>query len=888
MDVTTILKRIFYILIGLSVLLGFSSSLESFFGENTYFSWLWKVKPILLLDVLLLLILIFYTSLEIEDCKNEVPNKAFTYFIFIAVLFYSYERFFSTYFTFTPFKFSTYSNVSCHIFYLDIIYWIGFLHFGTYLKYFQTQKSKITLGNLLLEDAPLRSQNEDGLNGLYNIPAEKISKIIRGNKFDSSFTIGLNGEWGDGKTSVFNLVKNKLEKDEQLVIVDFNPWMGFDKKALIKDFFISLSESLGSSFSKEFSEYTNEILDNGEENFFVKIIKSLLQNKDESLISIFHNINEKIGNLDKKIVVFIDDVDRLDKDEVFEILKLIRKTANFRNTFFVVAYDRNYVNNSIKDQSGSSTIKYLDKIINAEISLPYFDKYTLKEYFIENLKKVFPIEVRHKINFFIKSYEKDSLSIDLGFNQNDLFLYWINNFREIKKVINAIVINYSGIYSDINLVDVTNLEILKLKHPQIYSYLYTKQTELFVVNSRTFCYDFAPIDLVKAREKRFIDFLESRKQTIESNSEKKPEIPTVLDYYLEQYIQQNKINDIEKEKILDLLSRLFSKSEEKNDIFLGNNMEQEEKLSVRFVNMFERYFSHTIFSNNVSEGQFQLFLSLQQSQIADKLSEWSREGKIKDLTYRLNQKFDFENANQYKNTIVALFIISKQENNLVDFQQIIRKMFGRSLYPTIFSSKGDAVNFFKLLFNSNYGYPQFKSQLLNELRNRNRRRQDENDSERFPLSNLEIEVFLEKYMELEVKEEINFNKGFWNLYFICQHLDEDGSRIPFTSINNIILERVKDEKIRNEFLKSLIVYDGYGYESVIRKGAVENLYNSFENFESNYLVKFSDSDYLKSFKEYYQKSKDNNWEPIEFDYDFIKLSIPDDSPYVVNNIITVQ
>lgn len=215
-------------------------------------------------------------------------------------------------------------------------------------------------------------------------------------------------------------------------------------------------------------------------------------------------------------------------------------------------------------------------------------------------------------------------------------------------------------------------------------------------------------------------------------------------------------------------------------------------------------------------------------------------------------------------------------------------MFGRSLYPTIFSSKGDAVNFFKLLFNSNYGYPQFKSQLLNELRNRNRRRQDENDSERFPLSNLEIEVFLEKYMELEVKEEINFNKGFWNLYFICQHLDEDGSRIPFTSINNIILERVKDEKIRNEFLKSLIVYDGYGYESVIRKGAVENLYNSFENFESNYLVKFSDSDYLKSFKEYYQKSKDNNWEPIEFDYDFIKLSIPDDSPYVVNNIITVQ
>ena len=76
------------------------------------------------------------------------------------------------------------------------------------------------------------------------------------------------------------------------------------------------------------------------------------------------------------------------------------------------------------------------------------------------------------------------------------------------------------------------MEILKLKHPQIYAYLYVKHTELFVVNSATSCYDFASIDKVKAREKQFADFLENRKQTIDSNSEKKSEIPTVLDYYI--------------------------------------------------------------------------------------------------------------------------------------------------------------------------------------------------------------------------------------------------------------------------------------------------------------------------------------------------------------------
>ena len=885
MEIKTHLKRILYIIIGFSFLIAFSSSIESLFGTSSYFSWLWNVKPQLLLDIMLLLLLLLYTSLKIEDCKTEFPNKTFTYFIVLTILFYTYERFFTNYFAFTPFKLSTYSVTSQCIAYLDIIYWIAFVHLGTYLKYFQTEKPKITIDNLLLEDAPISSQKEDGLDGLYNIPAEKIYKIIKENKFESSFTIGLNGEWGDGKTSVFNLVKNKLREDNQLITVDFNPWMGFDKKVLIKDFFNSLSEALGSSFSKELSDYTNEILDNGEENSFVKIIQSFLRNKDESLISIYDDINDKIGNLDKKIVVFIDDVDRLDKEEVFEILKLIRKTANFKNTFFVLAYDRNYVNNSIKDQSGTSTIKYLDKIINAEISLPYFDKYALKEYFIDNLKKVIPSQFHTKIDYFIKSYEKDPLLLDLGFDENDLFLYWINNFREIKKVINAIVINYSGIYQDINLVDVINLEILKLKHPQIYAYLYVKHTELFVVNSATSCYDFASIDKVKAREKQFADFLENRKQTIDSNSEKKSEIPTVLDYYLDQYINENKINNIEKEKILDLLNRLFSKSDEKHDIFLGHNMDQEQKLSVKFVNMFERYFSHTIFKNNISEDQFQLFLSLPQSQISDKLIEWSREGKIKDLTFRLNQKFDFDNEDHYKNTLVAVVIISKQENNLVDFQQIIRKMFGKSLYPNIFPSKVDAVSFFKLLFNSDYADPHFKSRLLNELRNRNRRRQDENDSERFPLSNDEIEILLKNFIKDQIKEELNFNNGFWNLYFICQRLNINGSKTPFLSINNTILEKIKEEKIQNEFLKSLIVYDGYGYESVIRREAIENLFDSFENFEKTFLDNLSVSDYNTTFKEYYQKSKENNWEPIEFEYEFIKLSIPDDSPYVINSMI---
>ena len=259
--------------------------------------------------------------------------------------------------------------------YSDILFIIITVEFAAYLKYLVPKYVKAQNNNLL-EDSPIENIEDDNLGGLLQISVGKIIKIIHENSFKSSFTIGLNGSWGDGKTSVFNLVRNEFQSEEYIV-VDFNPWIGFDKKVLIKDFFNSLSEEIGTNLSQNISDYVEEILNNGDDLTFPRVMKSIIA-KNKSLYTFFEEINEKIGFLNKKVIVFIDDVDRLDKGEVFEILKLIRKTANFQNFFFIVAYDRNYVNNSIEEQIGESTIKYLDKIINVEINLPYFEKYILK------------------------------------------------------------------------------------------------------------------------------------------------------------------------------------------------------------------------------------------------------------------------------------------------------------------------------------------------------------------------------------------------------------------------------------------------------------------------------------------------------------------------------
>ncbi|AJW63677.1 KAP family P-loop domain protein [Elizabethkingia miricola] len=279
MNILNLIKNLFYICIGICFLLLFSTSIENLLGTNNYFSWIWNTNSFWQLDVFIILALLCYTVLKIKNYKTDTPNISHTYIFFFSILFYTYERFFSDYFEFNTFSLFDCPKSRFHIYYLDGFYWIAIFYFAVYLKYLIPKDKDISQSNTLLEDAPIHNKSEDELNGLLDIPTDKIKKIIKDNKFQNSFTIGLNGEWGDGKTSIFNMVKDKLKNEKDCIIVDFNPWMGFDKKVLVKDFFNSLSKPLGTDFMSEFSEYSNEILNNGEENTFIKNLQFIWKKK---------------------------------------------------------------------------------------------------------------------------------------------------------------------------------------------------------------------------------------------------------------------------------------------------------------------------------------------------------------------------------------------------------------------------------------------------------------------------------------------------------------------------------------------------------------------------------------------------------------------------------
>ena len=80
---------------------------------------------------------------------------------------------------------------------------------------------------------------------------------------------------------------------------------------------------------------------------------------------------EKAASFDltKPIVVVLDDIDRLSTSEIRDVFKLVRLTANFPNIIYIVAFDRNRVEEALAEQ-GVPGRDYLEKILQVAIDLP--------------------------------------------------------------------------------------------------------------------------------------------------------------------------------------------------------------------------------------------------------------------------------------------------------------------------------------------------------------------------------------------------------------------------------------------------------------------------------------------------------------------------------------
>ncbi|WP_370408329.1 KAP family P-loop NTPase fold protein [Tenacibaculum dicentrarchi] len=325
----------------------------------------------------------------------------------------------------------------------------------------------------MISNSPISKNN--GVD-LFNFEhyAKKVQKIIQNNSNNSEpLTIGIYGKWGEGKTSFLNLINDEIDiwKDKEkgqkgILKYHFNPWRYSTEEEMLFDFFDGLSKMMFveqetelQKISKKITEYYNyieKIKLKGRAGLSTRVIYSLasfLKKDKVTLDKLIKSINDKLKGLSYKIVVFIDDIDRLDKDEIYTILKLIKLNANFNNFVYIVALDENHVAKAIGQRYGVDTKDgelFLEKIINIPIHLPKIESADFKRFFEIKLEEVF-----NNLGFSNRKEEKNEI-------RNEFRVQYFKNGREIIRVLNSFFVGAFAIGEEVNLRDLFWIEYLKV------------------------------------------------------------------------------------------------------------------------------------------------------------------------------------------------------------------------------------------------------------------------------------------------------------------------------------------------------------------------------------------------------------------------------------------
>lgn len=264
--------------------------------------------------------------------------------------------------------------------------------------------------------------------------AQQISHIIINNGEKKSFAIGINGEWGSGKTSFIDMIKgiNEIEYRKQCIFINFNPWYFTGTEKVLKKFYDTLINAVDNNFSITFrndlSKYFELICATESKIWKTNFLQYFKKNTDfESQLD---DLKEHFKGLPQKIVIIIDDLDRLQKDEILVLFRTIRLIADFPNMVYLVGYSHKHVNDMIREShvTKEEQASFMEKIFQLEFELPEP---------IPNDLKVFWKSI---IANFIPA---DTSGLQMGIINKIVDNNILPNLRDIKRFINQLSINSS-------------------------------------------------------------------------------------------------------------------------------------------------------------------------------------------------------------------------------------------------------------------------------------------------------------------------------------------------------------------------------------------------------------------------------------------------------------
>jgi len=338
---------------------------------------------------------------------------------------------------------------------------------------------------------------------------EMASAIVKGicEKSPShGLVLGIEGEWGSGKSSLIKLVQTQLPDDKQIYHYEFSPWLVGNRDSLLYNFFDQLSlfaDEINSTLSPQrgiltangkrqlkklstaISKYRNSI----------KLVNSVLSlplvneatdaicdfTEDKSLSEQKEEIIALLKALPIKLVIFIDDIERLAPSEATEIIRLVKAVANFPNIIYVLTYAPDELANCLKHSLGVENGRsFLEKVINVSFKVPVQEAFALRYWFKQKLLSSLQTKTENDFSTSDDPVSRLNTVIDRTGGR------CLKTPRAVIRSLDAIILYYPAIKEHVDLADLVWLQLIRLHSPELYNWieLYTHEAASAIGNNQ--------------------------------------------------------------------------------------------------------------------------------------------------------------------------------------------------------------------------------------------------------------------------------------------------------------------------------------------------------------------------------------------------------------------
>jgi len=337
-------------------------------------------------------------------------------------------------------------------------------------------------------DLPISSSKEDLLA---RAPfARSLAEALIAYEHMESLVTAIYGPWGSGKSSVINVILERISelstdraKQDRPLIVRFNPWNYSDQNQLIGQFFRSLSVGLRRHDAGEAAKKAGEQLDTYAEffapltlipdptglgNILAVAANAVLKKvgvalvawgklKEKDLDKVRKELDRLLAKQPRKILIVIDDIDRLNTTEIRQIFQLVKSLGDFPNTIYLLAFDHAIVSSALAQEQLGSGREYLEKIVQVPFELPVAS--------IDEVHKV----LFSRLDELISSNPSDRWD---GTYWGNVFhgglKHFVGSLRDVNRYVNSLRLAYPMVAEEVNPVDFLVISALQVFEPAVY------------------------------------------------------------------------------------------------------------------------------------------------------------------------------------------------------------------------------------------------------------------------------------------------------------------------------------------------------------------------------------------------------------------------------------